>query len=167
MASRHGIVSAEAAEDLRAVQASLQAAPAELQRLLHDTAGDQLSGAWHDELGKQPTLNAAQSKFVLKDAEALPTATGLTVSTGETREDLGRIYEFGTKDREKTTTYFRRGSPKRRAGMVTRRTRRQLPDRKAGGHIAYPAANKLGTRVFAMWGQLINKVLHDATEGNL
>ena len=161
--SRHGIVSAEAGEDARAVQASLAAAPQELRRLLDDTAADQLSGAWYDELSKRPAISRAQSTFVLADSAALPVSAGLKVSTGERRESLGRIYEFGTNDREKRSPV--RGSRRRRAHF--RHTRRQLPPRKPGGYIAYPAANALGVRVFAMWSQLIRKVLHDATEGSL
>lgn len=160
--SRHGIISAQAGEDLRAVQSALTKAPAELRRLLDDTAAQQLSGAWFDELSKRPA-SPQQQKFVLADSAALPMSGGLRVSTGERRESLGRIFEFGTKDRNTVTVI--RGSSKRRAH--SRHASRQVPQRKPGGYIAYPAANALGKRVFAMWGQLIRKVLHDATEGSL
>ncbi|WP_157001431.1 hypothetical protein [Agromyces laixinhei] len=164
MASRHGIVSAEAADDLRAVKSAVAAAPAELQRLLADTAADQLSAAWGEELAKRPA-SRAQQFFVLYGARALPFADGLRVETGdETDPGLTRAYEFGTKDREKVTTYRRR-SPKGRVHSVTRHTRRQLPQRRAGGYIAYPAANKLGARVFNMWAELVHKVTHDWMEG--
>lgn len=161
MASRHGIVSAEAADDLRAVSRAIEAAPEELQRLLAATASEQLSSAWLDELGARPATGA-QQKFVLAGARALPFANGLRVETGD--GELARVFEFGTNDRDHVTTYRRR-SPKGRSHRVTRHTRRQIPPRKAGGYIAYPAANKLGVRVFAMWAQLIRKVTHDWMEG--
>jgi hypothetical protein len=164
--SRHGIVSAEAATDLLAVTQAVTAAPAELGRLLAATAASQLSGAWADELGKRPA-SAAQRKFVLAGARAIPNANGLRVETGDDfgiNAPMSRIYEFGTNDRDKLTTYRRR-SPKGRAHYVTRHTRRQLPARRAGGYIAYPAANALGTRAFAMWAQIIRKVTHDWMEG--
>lgn len=169
MASRHGIVSAEAADDLRGVQRALDAAPAELRRLLDATAAEQLSGAWFDELSKQPAT-PAQAKFVLAEASAIPNAAGLTVTTGDDwgiDAPMARIYEFGTKDQEKVTTYKRRNPRTGRSSYVTRHTRRQLPARRAGGYIAYPAANKLGARVFAMWAQIVSKVAHDSMEGKI
>lgn len=161
MVSRHGIVSAEASEDLRAVQTRLQAAPDELRTLLTATAADQLSRAWGEELDKQPAT-PQQKHWILWGTTATPSAAGLYVRTGDW---LWPAFEFGTKDRDKRTTYFRRGGPQRRAGTVTRRTRRQLPEHKKSGHVAYPAANKLGTRVFHMWAELIRKVAGDAFDG--
>jgi len=160
--SRHGIVSAQAGDDARAVAQSLTRAPAELRRLLDDTAAQQLSGAWFEELSRRPA-SPQQAKFVLADSAAMPMSAALRVSTGEPRESLGRIFEFGTNNRDSVTAV--RGTSKRRAH--TRHAARQLPRRRPGGYIAYPAANKLGSRVFAMWAQLIRKVLHDATEGGL
>lgn len=162
MASRHGIVSAEAAEDLVAVQTRLAAAPAKLQQLLEATASEQLSRAWGEELDRAPAT-PAQDEFITVGASAQPSAGGLTVRTGH--PDLWAPFEFGTNDRERKTTYYRRGNSNRSAGMVTRRTSRQLPPRKAGGYVAYPAANRLGTRVFKMWRELIQKVIGDAWDG--
>lgn len=150
MASRHGIVSAEAADDLKQVQAALADAPDELKRLIGDTARSQLTGAWRQELTKRPA-SRAQKRFVTSGAVASPFASGLTVRTGDPK--LVKAYEFGTNDREKKSTY-RSTSRRGRSYQVTRRTRRQLPTRRAGGWIAYPAANSLGTRVFAMWAQI-------------
>ena len=163
MASRHGIVSAEAASDLRAVTRAVASAPQELQRLIGATAGDQLSGAWLDELAKRPAT-APQRKFILADARAVPFASGLRVETGD--GELARVFEFGTNNQDATNTYYRRRNQRTgRGGMVTRRTRRQIPTRRAGGYIAYPAANAFGTRAFSMWAQLIRKVTHDWMEG--
>ena len=161
MASRHGIVSAEAAADLRAVRRAMDAAPAVLQRLLNATAAEQLSAGWQEELS-QFQATPAQQKFVLADAEALPGPASLRVGAG--RGILARVFEFGTNDREKYTTYQRQGRSGR-THSVTRRASRQVPQRKAGGYIVYPAANRLGTRVFQMWGELIHKVTHDWMEG--
>lgn len=160
--SRHGIVSAEAAADLDAVQRAVSAAPAELERLIAATSAQQLSGAWREELTKRPA-SGPQRKFVLAGAQAIPFAAGLTVTTGD--GELARVFEFGTKDRERRATYTRRHPKSGRAHSVTRRTRRQLPQRRAQGHIAYPAANATGARVFRMWVQLVHKVTHDWMEG--
>jgi hypothetical protein len=163
MAGRHGFVSAAAADDLRRVQAALTAAPAELRGLLADTASSQLSAAWGQELDRVSPFSAAQEKFVKAGAEARPFGSGLTVITGEPRDDLGRKFEFGTNNREAYSTYARRRNGKTES--VTRRTRRALPPRALGGYIAYPAARKLGSRVFNMWAELIYKVTAEAAEG--
>lgn len=162
MASRHGIVSAEAAEDLVAVRTRLDAAPARLRQLLDATAAEQLSRAWDEELDRGEAT-PAQDEFIRTGAVADPIAGGLIARTGH--PDLWAPFEFGTNDREKTTTYYRSGTAKRQGGTVTRRTRRQLPPRKPGGYVAYPAGNRLGTRVFKMWRELIQKVIGDAFDG--
>lgn len=158
---RHGIVSAEAAEDFRAVLSRLEAAPADMQQLLASTAADQLSAAWGEELEKQPAT-PQQRKFVLTDSAAEPNVAGLRVRTGWV--DEWAAFEFGTNDRERFGQYKRRNKSGSRTTVI-RRTRRQLPPRKPGGYIAYPAANKLGVRVFNMWAELLRKVTGDAFDG--
>lgn len=162
MASRHGIVSAAAAEDFRAVQARLAAAPDTLRGLIDATAADQLSRAWGEELDKSnPT--PVQRHFILDGTSASPANSGLWVRTGD--PEAWPAFEFGTLDQEHRTTYYRSPTKNRRGGSVTRRTRRQVPPRKPGGYVAYPAANRLGSRVFNMWAELITKVVGDAFDG--
>ncbi len=162
MPSRHGIVSAEAGADLRAATRALDRAPQKLQELIMATAREQLGNAWFEELAASGGSRAQQA-FISRDASVIPFRSGLIVGAGN--DMLTKPYEFGTNDREKQTTYQRRNSSGNGTHSVTRHVRRQLPERKPGGYIAYPAANRLGSRVFKMWGSLINKVLHDAFEG--
>lgn len=156
MAGRHGIVSAEASADLRAAMRGLDRAPHQLRALIMDTSRAQLSGAWTQELGASPATRP-QQRFITGGAHTIPMSNGLIARTGN--HMLTRAYEFGVNNRDEYTQYTRQGA------TVRRRTKRQLPARNAGGWVAYPAANRLGSRVFKMWGALINKVLHDAYEG--
>lgn len=162
---RHGIVAAEAAANMRAALASMSRVPAEVRRLIHDTAADQLSRAWGEELDKRPAFNAAQEKFVKHGHEALPSASGLWLYTGH--GSLARPFEFGTNNREATKRYKAPIGKNKKRVTVTRRTRRQIPPRKADGWIAYPAARASGRRVMAMWAQIAHKVTHDWMEGKL
>ena len=162
MASRHGIVSAEAGADLRAAMRALDRAPEKLQELIAATSREQLGNAWFEELAASGGTRPQQA-FITRDASVIPIRSGLIVGAGN--DLLTKPYEFGTNDRDAKTTYDRRNRSGNGTHSVTRRTRRQLPERKAGGYVAYPAANRLGSRVFKMWGSLINKVLHDAFEG--
>lgn len=162
MASRHGIVSAEASADLRAAMRALDTAPGRLRQLLDATAREQLSAAWTEELAaSNPTK--PQAAFITRSSSAVPISNGLIVGAGD--HLLTKPYEFGANDRDTSTTYRRRNRVSGGDHEVTRRTRRQLPEHKAGGYIAYPSANRLGSRVFKMWGALINKVIHDSFEG--
>lgn len=158
MASRRGIVSAEAGKDLIAATAAINRAPAEIRRLIADTSRSQLSGAWAQELDKRPAFNGAQEKFVREGSRAIPFGSGITVRTGN--PSFSRPFEFGTVNREFERTYVKKDGTK-----VTRRTRRQMPERRKAGWIAYPAANALGARAMRMWAQIAVKVTHDWMEG--
>lgn len=162
--ARHGIVSAEAGADLRAAVRALDRAPQKLQGLIDATSREQLGAAWFEELAASGGTKP-QEAFITRSASVVPMRTGLLVGAGDSI--LTKPYEFGTNDREVKNTYQRANPSGNGKHTVTRRTRRQLPERKLGGYVAYPAANRLGSRVFKMWGALINKVLHDAFEGSI
>lgn len=156
--------------DLNASVAAYRRAPLAIQERLKDAARTDLREGWGQEL-KRPVhvYNQAQVKFI-----AVPRATvhamGITAWAGAfgTRSDepSARALEFGTLDREKKKTYRTR-SPKGTVYQVTRRTRRQLPTRSTRGWIAYPAKDRFASRVGKLWGAIVARVLHDATEGEM
>lgn len=162
MASRHGIVSAEAGQDLRAASRALATAGAKLRSLIDATSRQQMSAAWGEEL-EAGGGTKAQRKFVAQPHAVIPGNNSLFAGTGDSI--LTKPYEFGTDDRDAYSEYDRSNIKNSGTHRVRRRTKRQLPERRAGGHLAIPAANRLGSRVFRMWGALINKVMHDAYEG--
>lgn len=156
--SRHGIVSAAAASDLTAAMAAVAEAPAEVRRLIRDTARQQLTPAWGQELAKRPAYNDAQEKFVTEGHVAEPFNSGIALRTGSAT--LSKSFEFGTKDQNFTRTLRTRGGK-----SFTRHTRRQMPPFRKSGWIAWPAANKFGNRAMRMWAQIAVKVTHDWMEG--
>lgn len=162
MASRHGIVSAEAGGDLRAASRAFDSASSRLQTLIQATGRQQLTGAWGEEL-RVGGGSRAQQMFVTQPHSVIPFANSVVAGTGDS--ELTRPYEFGANDRDEYAEYTRRNRNNDGSHTVRRRTKRQLPERKPGGWLAYPAANRFGSRVFKMWGALINKVIHDTYEG--
>lgn len=162
MASRHGIVSAEADADLRAASRALARATPKLRQLIDATGRQQMTAAWGEEL-RAAGGSKAQRKFVAAPHSVIPGNSSLYVGTGD--DPLTKPYEFGANDRETYREYDRRNLKNPGTHRVRRRTKRQLPERRAGGWLAYPSANRFGSRAFKMWGSLIQKVTHDAWEG--
>lgn len=160
--ARHGIVSAEADSDLRAASRALGRVPQKLRALIDATGRQQLTGAWGEEL-RAGGGSRAQQKFVATPHSVIPGNSSIFAGTGD--DELTKPYEFGASNRDAVSEYTRRNTKSAGTHTVRRRTRRQLPERRAGGWLAYPAANRFGSRVFKMWGSLINKVTHDAWEG--
>jgi hypothetical protein len=64
--------------------------------------------------------------------------------------------EFGTLDRNKRTTYQRKGH------TVTRRTRRQVPNRVKSGRVVMPAVADVIPKVTAMWVQQFVRLVYAA-----
>jgi hypothetical protein len=64
--------------------------------------------------------------------------------------------EFGTLDRNKRTTYRRRGA------KVTRRTRRQVPARVKSGRVVMPAVADTIPRAVSMWVQQFVRLVYEA-----
>ena len=87
--------------------------------------------------GTSPTLVAASSGRALSG--------GLKPSTD------WKAFEFGAKRNEKLK--YRSKSSKGKSYVVTRRTKRQLPDFKKGGRVLFPAVTEMGPRVMALWTQ--------------
>lgn len=71
--------------------------------------------------------------------------------------------ELGAARNVRTT--YRRRSKNGGTHTVTRRTRRQLPDRTSSGRVALRAAADIGPRLASLWVQIIVRVYRDAAEG--
>lgn len=159
-----GILYGEPAQDLVKVRSSLSVLPDDIKRTIFDASSTQLSAGWGEELSKSAPYSPGQAAIVTSGNRVIPHSMGLSAETGFAHPNLTRQYEFGTLNREEFHTYTRqnRKSPGRHS--VTRRTKRQLPTRSQTGWIAYPAAGRLGSRVFNMFLQIIVKKSHDALE---
>lgn len=73
------------------------------------------------------------------------------------------IFEFGTNDANRVTTYDRR-SKNGGTHKVTRHTTRQLPARARGGHVVYPTLRQFIPRLVSLWVQTIVRTYHEAAE---
>lgn len=159
-----GVLYGEPAQDLVEVRSRLSALPDDIKRTIFDASSTQLSAGWGEELSKSAPYSPGQASIVKSGNRVIPHSMGMTAETGFAHPDITRQYEFGTLNREEFHTYRRRNRKNAGTHDVTRRTKRQLPTRSQTGWIAYPAAGRLGSRVFGMFLQIIVKKSHDALE---
>lgn len=87
------------------------------------------------------------------------------LSGGATPAELIRPAEFGTTRRNAYTKY-NRVSPNGKRHTVTRRASRQLPNRRRGGYVVYPAAGRSTKRIVSLSVQTITKRIYDSVEGS-
>lgn len=92
--------------------------------------------------GNPPVLVAASSRRRL--------------SGGLVPDQDGAAQEFGTLDRNRRTTYTRKGR------KVTRRTRRQLPARVRSGRVVMPAVADVVPRITSLWVQQFVRLVYKA-----
>jgi hypothetical protein len=91
--------------------------------------------------------------------------TGKPLSGGfDYREREWGALEFGTKARQRTTTYPSTSRRGRHYIVHDRHTRRQLPVRRAKGWVFYPAAEHAIPRIAALYAQTAIRGLHEALE---
>ncbi len=86
------------------------------------------------------------------------------LSGGATPAELVRPAEFGTTRQNKYTKY-NRVSPNGKRHTVTRRTSRQLPTRRRGGYVVYPAAGRATKRIVSLSVQTITRRIYDSVGG--
>lgn len=86
------------------------------------------------------------------------------LSGGATPAELVRAAEFGSNRRNSYTKY-NRVSPKGKRHTVTRRASRQLPNRRRGGYVVYPAAGRATKRIVSLSVQTITKRIYDSVGG--
>lgn len=163
-----GIVSPEATRDLLKVREALEGYGPTARARFEDAAANQLRAGFTEEIDRRPGFNAFQKEIV--GAVPLVGVSGFTViaqvgGVGPLGH-LTRAWEFGTVDRDRAgQSLYPLRNGRRRAGLYTRRTQRQVPPRSTRGWIAYPAAGKWSERVYSMLMQILVKTGHDAFEG--
>lgn len=163
----NGLLGVEDSKDLLRVYAALRDMPDTLRSLTLSAASQQLAAGWIEELAAQPGYSAATKAVITASPSSVAHSMGLTVATGGTGPlaALTRGFEFGTLNQQEMNQYRRNNSKNSGSHIVTRRTKRQIPSRSTRGWVAYPAAQKWGTRAFRMFQQIIVKVAHDAIDG--
>lgn len=86
------------------------------------------------------------------------------LSGGATPAQLVRPAEFGSS-RRNNYTKFSRVSPNGNRHTVTRRSSRQLPNRRRGGYVVYPAAKRSIRRITSLSVQTVTKRIYDSIGG--
>lgn len=157
--------------DLAPAIAAFRRAGASIQDRIRDATRTDLRAGWVQELERPVHVHNRTQVELIANGIATPFDMGITATAGSMTSVSGgasaeeaRSFEFGTLDRERVKTYTGR-SPKGKRYQVTRRTRRQLPPRSTKGWIAYPAKDRFASRVGKLYGAIVAKVLHEATEG--
>lgn len=147
--------------------------PKEVKNNLRKYQRIETTPIWKEEMSSSVSKHAGSTvqKMIFKTNNVkagavitLRAGTGSRKLSGGARtSDLVRQYEFGTNARDYRTKYYRR-SKNGGKHTVTRATRRQLPARRSGGWVAYPAAKRALPRITSLTVQTITRQIYEAAE---
>jgi len=165
--------SARTVTELRGAVLALKAVDRTVRNEINRTTRAEGGTIWKDEiagrLGGMPRVDQlvlggprykAGNPFSVSSATRTRALSGGLVPTARAKG-----FEFGTDNREKTSTYTRRNRDGSGSHTVTRRTTRHLPNRAPNGRVIWPAAAATGPRLTSLWVQTIVRIIHDALEG--
>lgn len=169
-------ISAYSSRELLAIIAALKAAPADWRRAIRSETRSVALKEWTTALERRaasvPEVSTAlvsatlvrTARVKVSDQNVTLTAAsvGRKLKGGLLPSEKWAGIEFGA-NREAFTEY--RATRGGRAFSVKRRTKRQLPPRARGGHVAYPAASEVIPRIAALWAQTVARSIHEALEG--
>lgn len=159
--------SAASSDTFRAAALALKLIPRDLRNDINRETRRVLNPVWREAVASRAVTK--MDKLVLaKGARVAPgNPTQLLAATSKrplsgglvpNDRDAAAAYEFGTPDRNDTTTYKRRGA------TVTRHTERQLPWRAQNGRVVYQAFADIGPRIASLWIQTIVRRIYEAHE---
>ena len=121
----------------------------QIARIIHRHAGAARDGSKVD-------ARIADSVRVRSGDRGVSVVVGSVGKVGRTPlRDVVWQYEFGTNDREHKTEYLSRQRTSKKAMKVTRRTRKQLPQRTAKGRMVYPAVAEIAPKLVTEWVRVI------------
>lgn len=157
--------SATSSRTFRAVALALKLLPREVRNDINRTTRAETNPMWREAVNAR-AVTPTDKKVLAKGARVAP-GNPLTLIAASSRRPLsgglvpdaqGRVFEFGTADREKVTEYDRRGH------KVRRHTRRQLPRYTDKGRVIYQAAADIAPRITSLWVQIIVRRTYEAHE---
>lgn len=165
-------ISANSSREVRATVQAMKLFPTELRRVIRLYTKSELGSAWLEELEK-PAASKIQKRVLVRTARVAVSDQNVMLKSATVGRplgglmskpsDLAQAYEFGG-DRNKVQSYRTR-SRKGTSYTVTRHTQRQLPARRRGGYIVYPAAAKFIPRAAKLWVQTTVRTFYDLIEG--
>lgn len=166
--------SARTVAELRGAVLALKAVDRPIRNAINRTSRAEGNTIWREEIDSRVGGLPRVDQLVLgRGARVVPgnpiTAKAATstrpLSGGLVPNDKAKGFEFGTSNREATSTYRRRNRNGGGSHTVTRRTTRHLPARAPNGRVVWPAAAEAGPRLVSMWVQTIVRHIHEAIEG--
>jgi hypothetical protein len=160
------------ASRLRAAQKAFRKMPSDLRNDLRKYQRSEAGPIWKQEVAAKVGVTPI-SERVFKSGNTVKAGAVITLkaggsnkklSGGATPAELVRPAEFGTSRRNAYTKY-NRVSPNGKRHTVTRRASRQLPNRRRGGYVVYPAAGRSIKRITSLSVQTVTKRIYDYTKG--
>lgn len=157
---------------LRAANKAFRKMPNEIRNDLRKYQRAEAGPIWKSEVASGLGATPISSR-VFKTGNTIKAGAVITLkaggsnkklSGGATPAELVRPAEFGTNRRDKYTKYNRR-STNGKVHTVTRRSSRQLPTRRRGGYVVYPAAGRATKRIVSLSVQTITKRIYDSVGG--
>lgn len=157
---------------LRAAKQVFRKMPAEIRSDLRKYQRAEAGPIWKQSVAEKVGVTPI-SERVFKTGNTVKAGAVITLkaggsnrklSGGATPAELVRAAEFGT-NRKNSYTRYNRVSPKGKRHTVTRRASRQLPNRRRGGYVVYPAAGRATKRIVSLSVQTITKRIYDSVGG--
>lgn len=157
---------------LKAVSRNFRALPKEFKSNLQKYQRSEANPIWREEMNQRNGYSKLHSS-VFKSGTSVKAGAYLTLRAGAskrrlrggaTAEELARPLEFGSNRRNKYTKYSR-SSPKGKRHTVTRRAGRQIPPRRRGGYVVYPASKPAVSRIASLHVATITRTIYEALEG--
>ena len=159
--------SAASSDTFRAAALALKLIPRDLRNDINRETRRVLNPVWREAVNAE-AVTKVDKAVLAKGARVAPgNPTQLLAATSKrplsgglvpNDRDEAAALEFGSPDRNSTTTYKRKGHD------VTRRTERQLPWRQANGRVVYAAFAKIAPRIASLWIQTIVRRIYEAHE---
>lgn len=146
--------------------------PSEVKNDLRKYQRASVSPIWKEEVAAKTGVTALSAR-VFKSGNTVKAGSVITLkaagsskklSGGATLSELLRPAEFGTLRHNKYTK-FSRVSPNGKHHTVTRRSSRQIPMRRRGGYVVYPAAGRATKRIVSLSVQTVTKRIYDSIGG--
>jgi hypothetical protein len=157
---------------LRAAKKAFRQMPKEIRNDLRKYQRAEAGPIWKQEVAAKVGVTPISEK-VFRTGNTVKAGAVITLraggsnkklSGGATPAQLVRAAEFGSGRRNAYTKYNRR-SPNGKVHTVTRRSSRQLPNRRRGGYVVYPAAGRSTKRIVSLSVQTVTKRIYDSVGG--
>lgn len=167
-------VSARDITELRGAVLALKQVDRSIKNAINRATRSEVGAIWKDEVAGKVAGMPRVDQLVLGRGASVRPGNPFTAKAANSNRPLSgglvpnqkaKGFEFGTDNREKTSTYTRKNRRNSGSHSVTRRTTRHLPQRHPNGRVIWPAAAETGPRVVSLWVQIIVREIHEAIEG--